>query len=226
MRHRAQYQGGFTLLEVMISLAILAMGLTLLLRGTAVNVAATQRAVMMTVATDLARAKMYDLEEELLQQIDEGGTFAEIGDSETGDFDDEGWPQITWESQILKIEMPNLSALGQGTAQGEDDGEGGDDSNALVEELGSRAELLGEGGLAGLAGNIGGVQAEILSRIFEESVRKIRLTVRYKVAGSDEEFTVDCYLTDPASIQRVVSLPPGLDEGEEPPPLRLPGGPP
>ena len=58
---------GFTLLEVMIALALLGLGLTVLIKGAAGNIFNSQQAHMMGVATDLARGKMYDLEEKLLK---------------------------------------------------------------------------------------------------------------------------------------------------------------
>ena len=47
---------------------------------------------MMGIATDLARGKMYDIEEKLLKD-----GFTDTDQSQTDDkpFDDEGWPNIT-----------------------------------------------------------------------------------------------------------------------------------
>lgn len=203
---RASKQHGFTLVEVMIALAILATSLTLLLRGAAVNVASTQRTQMLTAATELARSKMYDVEEMLLEK-----GFGQLEESEEGDFKDEGWPQIKWEYEVLKIELPNVEAL---------QGFGGDGS----EESGESGGMLG--GIMGMAGGLGGSdggagaglissQFEIFRNIMEESIRKVRLKVRYRVAGGDEEFTVDCYFTDPAAVNRVINLGPGAAEPTE-----------
>jgi prepilin-type N-terminal cleavage/methylation domain-containing protein len=58
---------GFTLLEVMIGLALLGLGLVVLMKSTTGNIKAAKRAQMMGVATDLSRGKMYDIEEKLLK---------------------------------------------------------------------------------------------------------------------------------------------------------------
>ncbi len=207
----ARRQAGFTLVEVMISLAILATALTLLLRGAALNVASAQRAQMMTAATELARGKMYDIEETLLEK-----GFGQLEEGEEGDFDEEGWPQITWEYEILKIELPNVEAL-QGFGGGEEGGEEGGASGGLL------GGLMGGGmGGAGLGGEDGGAGAGMISsqfgifrNIMEESIRKVHLTVRYRIAGSKEEFTVDCYFTDPAAVNRVINQGPAEPAEEE-----------
>ena len=204
-------QGGFTLIEVMISLSILAAALTLLLRGASANLASSQRAQMMSAATELARSKMYDIEETLLEK-----GFGQLEESEDGDFDEEGWPQIKWEYEILKIELPNVQALQGFGAQGEEGAEGEDGAGG-----GFLGGLMGMGG--GLGGGLGGEdggagaglissQFEIFRSIMEESIRKVHLKIEYRVAGSVEKFTVDCYFTDPAAVNRVINLGPGAAE--------------
>ncbi len=53
---------GFTLLEVMIALALLGFALVVLMRSTASNISSAEAAHMMGIATDLARGKMYEIE--------------------------------------------------------------------------------------------------------------------------------------------------------------------
>ncbi len=186
--------GGFTLIEVMIALAILAGMLTVLLRGAAGNVASTQRSRMMTAATELARGKMYDIEEDLLHN----GFQPDLQEDE-GDFEEEGWPQISWKSEIEKVELPNAEALGGFGGDGEDPEGGGGGG-------GGGGGTGGLGGGGGLGGAIIGSQFEMVKNMMEEALRRVRITITYKVAGFTEEFTVDCYFTDPAAIGRVNSL--------------------
>jgi general secretion pathway protein I len=80
---------GFTLLETVVALAILALALMAIFdlnAGAVSNHAYTKK---LTVATLLARAKMTDLEQEL---HDEG--FSNDDDEESGDFSEEGWSQF------------------------------------------------------------------------------------------------------------------------------------
>lgn len=199
MSRRARSQAGFTLVEVMISLSILALGLVMLLRGAATNMGSTQQAQMLTAATELARGKMYDLEEELLQE-----GFQELDQEVDGDFEEEGWPTITWEAQIVKIELPNLTAMQNLGADGEEGAEGEDAASAspLGGMLGMAGGLGGEDGGAG-AGFIQS-QFEIFRNVLEESIRKVTLTVRWPAGGEVDELVVDCYFTDPAAVGRVI----------------------
>lgn len=212
---RTRNETGFTLVEVMIALAILAMSLTLLLRGASVNVASTQRSQLMTAATELARSKMYDIEEELLQE-----GFQQLDVTKDGDFEEEGWPQIKWEAEILKIELPNLGAMqGMGASDEEGvDGEQGAGGGLMGGMLGGM--LGGMSGGEGMGADDGGAgagligsQFELFRGIMEESIRKVHLKVSYRVAGYDEEFSVDCYFTDPAAVNRVINLGPGAEAG-------------
>jgi general secretion pathway protein I len=198
---------GFTLVEVMFALAILAGALILLLQGAAANVASTQRSQMLSAATELARGKMYDIEEKLLEE-----GFQNLDQTEEGDFDDEGWEQITWEAEITKIKLPNLGAMKSLGAEGEEGAEGEDSGGGMLGGM-----LGGFGGDDGGAGaGLIGSQFELFRSILEESIRKVHLTIRYKVAGSKEEFTVDCYFTEPHAVNRVINLGPGAaNAGDE-----------
>ncbi|MCP4447084.1 MAG: hypothetical protein GY811_17305 [Myxococcales bacterium] len=199
-------QGGFTLVEVMFALSMLAGSLILLLQGAAANVRSTQEAQMMTAATELARGKMYDLEEKLLEE-----GFQHLDQTEEGDFKEEGWPQIRWEAEITKIEIPNLGAMQTLGAEGE---EGGEDAEAGGGMLGGMLGGFG-GGDGGAGAGLIGSQFELFRGILEESIRKVHLTIRYRVAGSDEEFTVDCYFTEPHAVNRVINLGPGAANTDE-----------
>lgn len=73
---------GFTLLEVMIGLAILGFALTVLIRSASVSMGGARHAQLVGVATDLARGKMNDIEE-LLQK--DGFTETDQSEGECGE---------------------------------------------------------------------------------------------------------------------------------------------
>lgn len=101
MIERLRNEAGFTLLEVLIAFAILASALVVLM-GTMAN--AGQQTVFandLTVASQLARSKMIDIEYELM---DDG--FSDMNQTFRGDFRDEGYPDIAWEAQVLPVEIP------------------------------------------------------------------------------------------------------------------------
>jgi general secretion pathway protein I len=203
----------------MISLAILAGGLTLLIAASAANVHSTHRAQMLGTATDLARAKMFDLEEELLQE-----GFQEMAETMDGDFADEKWPGFEWKATIEKVELPGLAtAQAAGAAAGES---GQDGAGAFGGALGlaglGMAGLGGSGGEAGagmdpasaMGAGLIGSQYEMIASVLEMSIRKVTLTVSWKVGHDAEELTVVCYFTDPAAVDTALSGGiPGADDG-------------
>ncbi len=66
--HPSRAQAGFTLLEVMVAIAILSITLVVLLSIVTNNIRATNHAKMTTAATLLARTKMVDIEDQILDQ--------------------------------------------------------------------------------------------------------------------------------------------------------------
>jgi len=116
---RAGSAHGFTLLEVMLALALLGMALTVLIKSAAGNIFNAQQAHMMGVVTDLARGKMYDLEEKLLK---DGFTDTEQHEEDLT-FSDEGWPSIHYSYKIELVELPAWEQL-QKLAQGQGSGAG------------------------------------------------------------------------------------------------------
>jgi general secretion pathway protein I len=206
-------QRGFTLLEVMIALAILAFSLTILIRSVGRNIKNAAEAESLTVVTNLARMKMGDIEETLLQD-----GFQETDQSSEGDFGDEGWPDITWTAKVETVEMPSYdeiqqqsqqqgSGAGAGSGAGSGSGEeaGGFESTAI----GGMLSLLGGvGGGGGDDARTGGFVAQyyqMIQEVLKASVRKITLTIKWKTVGDrDHELPVVMFLTDPAGMNKVL----------------------
>jgi len=210
---RRSAQRGFTLLEVMIALAILASALTVLVRSVGRNVGVAQEAESLTVVTNLARAKMADIEESLIKD-----GFLETDQSSEGDFGDDGWADITWKAKVEQVEMPSFDQLQQlqsaQTAKGS--GAGGFADSAL----GGMFNLMGGmGGATDAASAAGGSfiqqQFELVQEVLKASIRKVTLTIHWKVMGKDQELPVVAYFTDPAGMNKVIgSL--GMDTGAPP----------
>lgn len=96
---------GFTLLEVVVALAILGVSLAVLLEAQASSLSNAGRSRDITIATLLARGKMIDLEKKLFH---DGFT---LNTEETdGDFRDEGHPEVLWKARISEVEL-DLTAL-------------------------------------------------------------------------------------------------------------------
>ncbi|MHB1844071.1 MAG: type IV pilus modification PilV family protein [Deltaproteobacteria bacterium] len=92
---------GFTLIEVTVALAILALGLVAVVD---INAGATrlhEASEQLTLATLLARGKMIDLEQKLNQD-----GFSDFDKEIDGTFEVEKHPEVRWKAEILK---PDLS---------------------------------------------------------------------------------------------------------------------
>lgn len=213
---------GFTLLEVMIGLAVLGFALVVLLKSTANSMFSAQQAQMMGVATDLARAKMNDIEETLIKD-----GFNETGLSDPDDkcddfepFEDEGWPHIEWCAKVIQVELPSWqniqeltnaragSGAGSGSGSGEEE-EGGFENSALGGLLGMLGGGIGAGGDAtNIESLTGGGLVQSMYSTFQEvlkvSVRKVTLTVRWQVMGRESEMDVVAFFTDPAAMDKVL----------------------
>jgi prepilin-type N-terminal cleavage/methylation domain-containing protein len=95
---------GFTLLEVMIAVAILAVSLLALFSLQSTSIIGSARAQRISTATLLARQKMASL----LIEIEEGmvkGEFPEEKE-ESGSFEEEKYPDYRWKLEIKKTEIP------------------------------------------------------------------------------------------------------------------------
>ncbi|HEY2030752.1 MAG TPA: prepilin-type N-terminal cleavage/methylation domain-containing protein [Myxococcales bacterium] len=178
---------GFTLLEVMISLAILAVALVAIsgLNGGAVQMHAYSRRA--TEATMLLRGKMLDVEEDLQKN-----GFSDFNDEKHGDFNDEGSPDYAWSAEILKpdvqLDPTQMLNLVSGATGG-----------GLAGAAGSLAQSMGYGGqapqngqaqntqggptgspLGGAAGGMLTGQMTTFIETLKKSVREVRLAVSWQ----------------------------------------------
>jgi general secretion pathway protein I len=159
----------FTLIEVVLALAILAITLMVLLEVQADNLNAASRARGLTIASLLARSKMIDIEQHL---FDEG---FELGDeSEDGDFEEEGHADFKWSYTISEVEI-DLSELG-GLCGGFGE-EGGDESDCSL--------MLG-----GLGGAMEGFTTEL-----GNSMRLVELEVTWPEGKYTESMSVRAVVT-------------------------------
>jgi prepilin-type N-terminal cleavage/methylation domain-containing protein len=171
---------GFTLLEIMVAIAILSSTLVVLISIVTNNVRSTNHAKMTTSATLLARTKMVDIEDQIL---DNG--FTDNDETAAGSFKDLGYPQFRWETSIERIELPSDLAQrsrDQATTQSQD----AKDPMSL------------------LTGFMGGMMSSFIEPIrngLQESVRKVTVRVIWDEHGRpDQNFEVVQYLTDPSKL--------------------------
>lgn len=173
---------GYTLMEVLIALTILASSMTILL-GT--QSSAVQRGSMandMTVATLLARAKMLEIESD----ADANG-FNEDVTNDSGDFSREGYAHFRWEVEIEPVEMDEGASealLSQANTQlfgeGEDGGGG---------------TFTGNAAFAAYLPMVVGMVPDLINR-FGEKVRKVTMVISWDFRGGEQKLTLVQYITD------------------------------
>jgi general secretion pathway protein I len=219
---------GFTLLEVVVAMAILGVALIAIFDLNAGAVASHSYVKRLTIATELARSKMTDLEQEL---YDKG---FELDDVERkGDFAPEGWSGFTWKANILAPQTAGIgpdkllealfgipagdgggvASLFGGALGGTDGGLGGLASLASAYSGSSSSPLppgaTGPGGLQALGpfANLAQTQVTQLLDQIRKGVREVRLTVSWKEGTRTESIDV---------VTHVVSLLQGSDRNGTP----------
>lgn len=208
LRRRSKYRAatGFTLLEVLVAIAILGLGLTVVLSAQTGVFWSYQRVTHLSRAPGLLRCKMEEVEFELLRE-----GFPLVEESDEGECCDgdnlvEGY-QCSW--SILKVELPDLP-----TDDGGDAGAGGGTSPSASDALGQFSDLgvSGEasgqiGGFAaalGESGGAGGIASFALTAVYpalkpmlEASIRKVTVTVSWAEGDNQRELSATQYLTQP-----------------------------
>ena len=99
---KLQSQSGFTLLEVMIAVGILAIGLGTILIAENRSLDVTFRAKRMTTVATLAKNALIQAEQEI-----SGKSFTEVKDEESGQFP-APYQEYSWERKIKEIKFPNI----------------------------------------------------------------------------------------------------------------------
>lgn len=179
---------GFSLLEVMVSLAILAIALVVLTRTVTGDVRATQHSRMVTAATFLARTKISSLEQNILEV-----GFSEMEGEDDGDFTEEGFPNFKWYAAVERVKLP-ASAVQQAEQTAQKQTQSTNPMEILSGFMGSFMTTLMEPIRVGL----------------EESVRRVTVKVKWNEPGRPEQsFAVVNFLTDPSKLDMALQGPTG-----------------
>lgn len=198
-----QRAAGFTLLEILVTLAILALALVVLIRIVSNNIQITNHAKLLTAATFLARAKVVEIEDRVLAV-----GFTDIDEEDAGDFAADGYDQLRWSSIVERVELPaNLAQMAEGAA------------GAATSNAGTQSPLQF------MAGMMGGMMSMLVEPIrigLQESVRRVTVRVFWTEWGKGEQqLEVASFLTDPARLDLAMG---GLGGAGIPGP-GVPGGP-
>jgi len=175
---------GFTLLEVLIALAILSAALTILL-GTMAN--SNQQAIYanrLTQVAQAARSKMIDIEYEV---IEDG--FTENTWRDSGDFGDEA-PNAEWEVEVQPVEIPDEvkdQLLGKVNAQ-------------LFGGTDSQGALKGNAAFSSKLPKLIGCIPQMINRIGQK-IRRVVLVVRFDFQGREQKLKLTQYIVDKSNSE-------------------------
>jgi prepilin-type N-terminal cleavage/methylation domain-containing protein len=158
---------GFTLLEVMIAIGVLAIGIGAILTAENNSLDVTLRAKRMTTVATLARNTIIDAEREL-----QGKTFEEVKEKSTGKFD-APYSDYSWERVIKEVTFPNITGAGAGGGSEASAGAGGSTEVPGVERV-----------------------VKIATAYLSKSTREITVTIRWTDHKEDQNFTVSQYWVD------------------------------
>lgn len=209
---RAHARRAFTLLEVMVAVAILGLGLVTLLTAQTGLFASSKRAATLSEAVGLARCKMSEVEEHLLRE-----GFQLTAEEEDGPCceDDDSALQCKW--SIAPVMLPEFSMSGADAGTGSDESTGGLTLDSLGEAkddlakgdpsaaMGGLSEMMGGGmgsggpsmGAGALAPLAMGMVYPQLKAMLEASIRKVTVRVVWMEGSTERDFTVTQYITNP-----------------------------
>jgi general secretion pathway protein I len=215
----------FTLLEVMVAVAILGLALTVILSAQTGLYTGSAYAQHVSVATGLARCRMTEVEEKLLRlgyseldEIDEGAC---CDDGDRRDF--------TCKWKIEKVELPAADMTAQMGSMGGDAGAGplgtiaqlamnpGSLGDAGLSNIASQLQE-GTGGSAGLAQLAMSLVYPTLKPLLEASIRKVTVSVIWKEGTQDRDLTIVQYVTYPQRGGFGLGVPGAVDAGVPPVP--------
>ncbi len=168
---RQHIESGFSLLEVLVALAILAMWMTALLTAQSWSIDKSGRARDLSIATLLARGKMIDIEQQLL---DEG--FSQGAQEDNGDFGEEEHREIRWHSKVTEVEL-SLDGLSSMCGGFSEEGDNNSDQEGGCESM-----------FDGFGGALEGLTSEVSQsmRVVELNIEwgdKKRLDGKFKIRG-------------------------------------------
>ncbi len=190
---------GFTLLEVLIAVAILAFSLASLLRSQMNAMRATRYAQSVDLGGRRIVKQLIEIEWEMRQ---EGW-----GDNDRefeGDFSDEGWPEVKYSCLVDMIELPDYTEMQQAADAAEAEEGGGGIGGVDVQDASEQA-----------FDSLGMVWPMVKGAV-ERSIRKATCTVTWDIGNPEpEEFAVSTFWTDASKLKDVPPAGGEADEGDD-----------
>ncbi len=191
---------GFSLLEVMVAIAILAGSLVALTVAISRSVQASAHARMMTVATSLCRMQLTETEEKF---IVDGFTDDAFSVEEKGDFEDPQFKRFHWTRTIDKIQLPTVDEIQTAaTKKLQDTQTQAGQGTSSIPGLSGTGGSGGSGGAGGALG--GGALGAVLGPVkemLEQGIRRVTVRVLWDEPGRPgQQVEVVAFYTDPRRI--------------------------
>jgi len=166
---------GFTLLEVMIAIAILvvALGSIIAIQGSSIN--ATMRARTMNTVAMLAKSQMVETEFKI-----QGKAFEEVRKEEQGQFP-APHQDYRWITTVKEIKFPQIRLPGAGNGAG-----GGSDGAASG----------GAPGFSGGQGNMEEMVAKLTTNFLSKAIREVTVEVLWRQGKTEQSFSLTTYWVD------------------------------
>ncbi len=204
---------GFTLLEVLVAVAILGLGLTVVLSAQTGVFWSYSRSRHLSQAPGQLRCKMAEIEVELLKM-----GYPILEETDDGPCcDDEFTEGYTCEWKIQKVVLPELPLSDPFGATG---GDGGLSDSPAMQGAGALTALAGlqQGGAAASGGggvgdiadmmgsgaSVGGIAPMVMGLVYpdlkpmlEASIRKITVSVKWQEGSFERDLTATQYVTSP-----------------------------
>jgi general secretion pathway protein I len=219
---------GFTLLEVLVAIAILGLGLTIVLSAQTGVFWSYSRARHLSQAPGLLRCKMEEIEVELLKL-----GYPQLEQTDDGPCcEDDAVEGYSCEWKIQKVVLPELPLAGAegvdgGTSGGLSGGLGALGTLATLQQSGGAAlgenpevsdltEMMGDtASMAGIAPMVMGIVYPDLKPMLEASIRKVTVTVRWQEGETQRDLSVTQYVTSPQQGGLDPLAAEGLEEAAE-----------
>jgi general secretion pathway protein I len=206
VKARAQHTRGFTLLEVMIAMAILSGALVWLVVGVSRNIKAENHAKLMTTANFLAREKMVDLEDDL---YDKG--FGEFEKEQTGAFDDKGFSRFSWRAIVDKVELPSaeqLQTVLSNAQQARQTLQGGGSDPSLQGQAGLNAQGSGSSSSNPLTAGASALSSQfgIIKDVLEQAIRRVTIKISWLEGRTPSEVELIAYYVDIRRVDQAIQI--------------------
>ncbi len=176
---------GFTLLEVLLAVAILGISLSSMLASQVNSLQATRYARDISAAALLAEWKITELE---TQTRRDGWVNSDV--EVDGDFSDQGWDQFNYLCTIHFIEMPEYNQLVEAKDE-TDEASGAKDDNMMS---------AGDQAFGAM-----GMVWPIVKAAIENSIRKVDCKVTWMDGEIEHEFAIQTFWTDPNALTNLPS---------------------